>query len=171
MLSRTVSIRSRSFCRAARCSEDRRFSLRKALHSFAARAHAGRCAGSDAGIRATDRLAKCWQRRSAVDVRHLLQAHRCAGIEEAVGEHTDMQGPREAGEHRAQPCAICKHGRKRAQFRRCEVQRLRYARRCGTRELRSRLALIEIGQQDRRADRAGVRPRSRVRKPDRLEPA
>jgi len=76
---------------------------------------------SDAGIRATYRLAKCWQRRSAVDVRHLLQAHRCAGIEEAVGEHTDVQGPCEAGEHRAQPCAICKHGRKRAQFRRCEV--------------------------------------------------
>ena len=90
--------------------------------------------GSDAGIWTTGWLAKCRQRRSAVDVRHLLQAHRCAGIEEAVGEHTDMQCPREAGEHRAQPCAICKHGRKRAQLRRCDVQRLRYARRCGTRE-------------------------------------
>src|SRR5208337_3897180 len=43
--------------------------------------------GRDAGIRATGWLAKCWQRRSAVDVRHLLQAHGCAGIEEAVGEH------------------------------------------------------------------------------------
>jgi hypothetical protein len=103
--------------------------------------------GSDAGIWATGRLAKCWQRHSAVDVRHLLQAHGCAGIEEAVGKHTDMQGSRDTGEHRAQPCAICKHGRKRAQLRRCGVQRLRYARRGGTREFRSSLALIEVGQQ------------------------
>ena len=29
--------------RAARCTDDRGFSLRMALHSFAARAHAGRC--------------------------------------------------------------------------------------------------------------------------------
>jgi hypothetical protein len=70
--------------------------------------------GSDAGIWATGWLAKCWQWHFAVDVRHLLQAHGCAGIEEAVGKHTDMQCSREAGEHRAQPCAICKHGRKRA---------------------------------------------------------
>ena len=103
--------------------------------------------GSDAGIRATSGLAKRQQRHFAVDVRHLLQAHRCAGIEEAVGEHTDMQCPRDAGEHRAQPSAICEHDRKRAQLRRRDIQGLRYARRCGTRELRSSLALIEIGQQ------------------------
>ena len=40
---RTLDPSLRSCCRAPRCSEDRRFSLRKALHSFAERAHAGWC--------------------------------------------------------------------------------------------------------------------------------
>lgn len=36
-------MRARSCCKAERCSEDNRFSLRTALASSAERAHAGRC--------------------------------------------------------------------------------------------------------------------------------
>jgi hypothetical protein len=81
--------------------------------------------GGDAGIRTTGWQTESRQRHFADDARRLLHTQGGSGIEEAVGEHADMQCPREAREHGADPGAISDHGRKRAEIVRYAVERLR----------------------------------------------
>lgn len=103
--------------------------------------------GGDASIRTTGRLTESRQRHFAVDARRLLQTQGGSRIEEAVGQHPDMQCTRETREHRAEPGTVSDHGRQRVEFCRYAVERLSYTRRRGSGQRGSGLALIEIGQQ------------------------
>ena len=104
--------------------------------------------GGDAGVWTPCRLAKHGQRRLVVvRVGCLLQAQGGSGIEEAIGEHADMQCARETGEHRAKPRAICNHDWKGAKFYRCSIKRLRYAWCRWSGKRRTSLPLIEVNQQ------------------------
>ncbi len=114
-------MRARSCCRAERCSEDNRFSLRTALASSAERAHVGRRlavmqAFGQLLVRKAPSAASCcrrWLRASGIGR---------SGIEEAIGEHPDVQCARETGEHRAKPRAICNHDWKGIKFCRRSIK-------------------------------------------------
>lgn len=99
----------------------------------------------DAGIWTKHGLAERGQR--PLGFSGLLQAGGRAGIEETIGQHADMQCPREAREHGAQPGSIGDHGRKRTEVFRYAVERLRDP--CGRwpGQRGSGLSFVKIDQQ------------------------
>ena len=108
--SRTLSIRSRSFCRAARCNADRRFSFRKALESSAERAQAGRWR---AVMQALGHRVG-WQ--SVIG--GILRSRRSASgtrrrwVEEAVGKDADMKSCERGSQHSAKSATVGDHAGK-----------------------------------------------------------
>ena len=142
--SRMASMRRRSCVSAARCNSDSRFSRNKVLASSEARAQAGRWRGV---MHALGHRVGSQSAISGGSGRRggLLQAERGCGIEEAIGERSDVQtcgrGLRE-GPH---PGPVGDHRRPSGRaFRRAASRALAIRGPAGPEESRTGTAVIEI---------------------------